>query len=299
MEKLEVTVLVATYNPNKDKLFHTLESIIEQKKVRFQIVITDDGSKEDYHLEVEEWFAEKKFQDFDFCKNSINAGTVKNVANGIKKCKGTYVKLISPGDMLYGDNQLRQWIDALEQSGADWSFSDSIYYSDIEGEIVPIKEYAHPQIVRKYNNRSKAYKKRHYLLYDDICLGAATLCKRDVLEKYLQLIVDKIIYAEDNVYRIMMMDDLKVYYYDNCTILYEYGQGVSTNKSDIWAERLKKDWDAADLIMGRKNLKYINKSKNMKNKIVRKLLRIKSKFVKRTTSMDLNTDYIKRMKYNI
>lgn len=292
MKKIEVTVLVATYNPDKEKLFMTLESIACQKNVKFQIVLSDDGSKQDYYQDVEKWFQNNQIQDYELCKNSENVGTVKNITNGIKKCKGIYIKLISPGDMLYGENTLRQWIDSLNQSCADWSFSDSIYYSNVDGKIVPIKAYAHPQKVRNYNCRSKEYKKRNYLIYDDICLGAATLCKKSVMEKYLQLIVDKIIYAEDNIYRIMMIDDVSVYYYNNCTILYEYGSGISTNKSDVWAERLQRDWIAADLIMGNNNSKFIEMHGSLKNKVVRKLLRIKSKIIKRTTSTIVNNEYL-------
>lgn len=46
----EVSVVVASYNPQIEKLLFTIKSIVNQKNVDIQIVITDDGSFENIFM---------------------------------------------------------------------------------------------------------------------------------------------------------------------------------------------------------------------------------------------------------
>ena len=46
--KYDVSIIVATYNPDLNKLMSTLLSIIIQKGIKFEIIVTDDGSQKDY-----------------------------------------------------------------------------------------------------------------------------------------------------------------------------------------------------------------------------------------------------------
>lgn len=88
-----------------------------------------------------------------------------------------------------------------------------------------------------------------YLLYGDIALGAAILCKRSVLQRYLGLLVGKVVYAEDNSYRLMAYCGERFYYYPHDAVLYEFGTGISTAGGDVWGQRIRKDWQAANTIM--------------------------------------------------
>lgn len=91
---------------------------------------------------------------------------------------------------------------------------------------------------------------------------------------YLEIIKDCVVYAEDNIFRLMVFDGLVGYYYEKETTYYEYGSGVSTSKSDVWTERLIKDWNATNDLMHRrvrnndlfqmKICKYIIYEKNIK-----------------------------------
>ena len=295
MIEYDVSVLVATYNPNKEKIFLTLASIICQKNVKVQVVITDDGSQENYFREVEAWFNDNDFKDYELVVNEKNCGTVKNVSSGLYKCKGKYVKPISPADMLANEILLKRWIEEVERYGVEWSFSDAIYYKSEKGNIVPINAVAHPQSVSVYieNNINKIA--NNYLIYGDICLGAATLCKRKTMEKYMSMIIDKVVYAEDNMYRIMMADNVSVHFYYEDAILYEIGEGVSTSKSDEWARRLKKDWDAADAIICEKISNYAQEYKKIINKIKRLMYSIKYKIMPRETSISIDEEYINKL----
>ena len=48
--KVAVSVLVITYNPKKEKLMQTLNSILLQKGIKFEIVIADDGKNNPLHM---------------------------------------------------------------------------------------------------------------------------------------------------------------------------------------------------------------------------------------------------------
>ena len=50
----DITILVAIYNADINKLIHTLYSIIIQKEVGFEIIVCDDGSRIDLTDQIEE-----------------------------------------------------------------------------------------------------------------------------------------------------------------------------------------------------------------------------------------------------
>ena len=80
-----ITVVVLTYNPVWEKLRATLKSIVEQQDVHLQVVITDDGSKNNHFDKVELFFKEIGFDDFKLISNKNNEGTVINLYRGKSK----------------------------------------------------------------------------------------------------------------------------------------------------------------------------------------------------------------------
>ena len=244
--KIECSVVVCTYNPDWEKLRLTLKSIIMQKDCIYQIVITDDGSDDNLFTRAVEFFSRHNFTNYKLQSNSKNMGTVYNILQGIRVASGEFVKSISPGDFLHGKYVLREWIDFMrEHRECVMSYSDAIYYRMKNNKIVATKEFAHPQCVDVHETISP----RQYLISNDVCLGAATMVRRNLWIKYLEKIVGKVVYAEDNSYRIMMYCGERFAYIPKSFVLYEYGTGVSTSGSDVWGERLRKDWQKTDEIM--------------------------------------------------
>ena len=45
---MDITVILCTYNPTIEELVITLDSIVNQRDVSFEIVISDDGSKDNH-----------------------------------------------------------------------------------------------------------------------------------------------------------------------------------------------------------------------------------------------------------
>lgn len=258
--EFQVSVIIATYNPDWIKLKRTLLSVLLQKKLSFEIVVVDDGSRENFREDIELLFQQYKFDTYKIIDNPQNQGTVMNVLSGVKVAVGKYIKLISPGDLLYSDRTLYEFAEFMEKTMSKISFGRAIYYNfDEHSKLNVIRHHSNPSAPSMYKlGTSINTEKFHYLVKDDLVLGAATLVERCLLNKYLELISGKVIYAEDNCYRLMIADGNRISFFENIIIFYEYGYGVSTNGKSEWAERLKNDWKATDkLICTRLNTDYI------------------------------------------
>ena len=79
---------MATYNPSWDKCVFTLDSILRQKDITFELIVTDDGSKTNQFEKFTDYFESKGFEDYQMACHEVNNGTVKNFYDGIKIAKG-------------------------------------------------------------------------------------------------------------------------------------------------------------------------------------------------------------------
>lgn len=98
----KVSVIVGAYRPDLHKMLLTLRSILLQKKCSYEIILTDDGSKENYFAEVKDFFARAPFSDYKLLPSEKNQGTVLNVWKALQVAQGEYIRLISPGDFMHG-----------------------------------------------------------------------------------------------------------------------------------------------------------------------------------------------------
>lgn len=247
MTNPKVSVIVACYRPELRKMLLTLQSILMQKECSYEIIVSDDGSKENFFSEAKAFFAKHRFEEYKLITSEKNHGTVMNIWQGLQECQGDYIRLISPGDFLHGFYALRDWVNFMDdRPEVTMTFCDPVYYHFEGGEIVPISEFAHPQHTSAYTGGDCL---RPYLLCNDICLGAATMCRTKALKRYLSLLLHKVIYAEDNVYRIMTYAGERFQFYPANSVLYEYGTGISTNGQSAWSVKIQKDWQEANAIM--------------------------------------------------
>lgn len=241
---------MATYTPRKDKLLFTLKSLVMQRNIKIQIIITDDGSTDNLFTEIVSFFETYGFNHYKLIRHDHNIGTVSSIYDALKEADGQYIKLISPGDCFNGTDALSNWVKYQQKCGYRWSFCDAVYYKrDDCGKIKTFSHSAHPQIVNVYQKFAEKKCRWNYVVLDDIALGAATLCEKEVMINYISRIQGKVKYAEDNIYRIMMFDGVMAGYYSEAAILYEYGEGISTSNSSLWKEKIREDWLTTDKIM--------------------------------------------------
>ena len=237
----DVSVIVLTYNPKYEKLLYTLKSILVQKNISFQIVVSDDGSKENYFSDIRLLFEEYHFKDYKLVDSSTNTGTCLNYKRGIEASSGLYIKAISPGDFLFDENVLSDWIAFMKNTRCQVSFGQTVYYSLENGTAVIRKEKCQPQRIELYHaeNYNKKAVIMNYIFLLDPIVGSALVTKRDILLSYLNLIIGKVKYAEDTMFRIMIFDDIQILEFPRFVVYYEHGTGISTSKSKEWAKIIK------------------------------------------------------------
>lgn len=237
------SVIVLTYNSDWDKTRRTLYSILKQKNVEFELIVTDDGSKENNYDRIRAFFASYDFTNYYLVDNKQNQGTVRNLLSGINYCKGEYIKPISPGDFLYDDNILRKTHDYICKGSAAVYFERACYYSVENGHPVLYASQANPRDVRPYLKREYEKIKRNYLAYSDLILGASVIYKAEPLRDYLNKVCDCIKYAEDNVIIYMLAKGERVEYLSEMEygVWYEYMSGISMGNDSVWLGRVAND----------------------------------------------------------
>ena len=237
-----VSVIVITYNQPLSKLLKTLDSIIMQEGVSFEVIVCDDGSRINYERELIWYFTLKNFSQYTLLFHDKNRGTVINYYSGLEKARGEYSKLISPGDCLAGRQTLSRWIRFLRERKAEWSFSDTYYYRSGEQKTNYFRANAEPQFIRPYIAHDDSRCMWNYFALKDIANGAAILGRTQTQIHYCKIIKDYgIKYAEDHIYRLMMFHGIVGCYFSEAAIYYEYGTGISSSKQTIWNGRLVED----------------------------------------------------------
>ena len=100
---MDFSVLVLLYNSEKKALERTLESVLRQKGVSFEIVLADDCSKNDCLAQAVEYLKDKGVK-VKVSHQETNGGTVNNILDALRLCDGKYIKPIGAGDLLF-DNK--------------------------------------------------------------------------------------------------------------------------------------------------------------------------------------------------
>lgn len=253
MSIYQASVIIATYNPDLKKLYRTIRSIVFQEGVEHEIIITDDGSSMDFCQQIEDYFRVLEYQSYRILRHDKNVGTVNNVYDAIRYAKFENIKLISPGDYFYQNNSLHAWLAYMSRMNSDICFAKIIpYFENDKGQFCIDNQF------RKPNNDTvycKKYNQRSFLvnmgLISNTPVGASYLGKKELYLNYLPKIIDIVKYAEDFIYRLMLLDGIKIDYFQQYGIWYEVGSGISTSKQMEWGKRLKKDEDSLYMLIRR------------------------------------------------
>ena len=229
----EVSVVVCMYDPDLNKALQTVRSVTAQKDVTVELIISDDGSKNNYFEEIENYLRSVSFDDYKMVACETNQGTVRNILRGVNAASGEYIKSISPGDFLNGDHILREWLEHLKSEGAKWSFSYVKNYTS-DAKAKNKRAVIYPRDSGVYFNGSEYDKRRSYCVLCNVSVGAAMISERQIMLDYLEFISDKIKYTEDIIWRLMMFKGEVGCFYPFETTCYEVGTGISTSGSKKW-----------------------------------------------------------------
>lgn len=238
----EISVGVVTYNSDWEKTRKTLESILVQKFVNFEIVISDDGSKKTNYDKIKDFFAERRFEDYVLVHNNENVGTIKNCIRAGEHSNGKYIKMISPGDLLFGEDSLWLLLSALKKAKKKWSFGSMICVSDsTKTEMETLAFHLGPQDIKPYEDNNDELIKYNYIYCADKISVTTILVEKETWKRYLGKITNYIKYAEDYSYELMIWDGIMPVYVPAYVEIYEVGSGISTSNNDRWLEILSNE----------------------------------------------------------
>ena len=245
-----VSIICLNYNTPWSKIELTLRSLIAQTGIEYEIIVADDGSKENHEEKLHAFFKKCGFMNYVLTLASENTGTVQNLLRAVRLAKGRYVKAIAPGDLLYSENTLQRWGAFMEERQSELSFCNAVYYHPKDQAVSVVSVRRAPANTVFYDPPEK--RKRiltDYLLANDTALGAALMVKQDLLKRMLEKMAGRVRYAEDFSVRLMIFEGCSLMHFPENGIFYEYGTGISSSKSRKWAQILRADFEETNRII--------------------------------------------------
>lgn len=241
-----LSVVMTQYRPDRTQLKHTLDSLLMQDTRDFELIVCDDGSQQDWFAETKRYLTAHGLTEVKFCKNEGNRGTVLNFMNGVKTARGAWIIGAAPGDYVYDPSTLRWVLDTIRNDAPPAAFGRlACYYTDAEGQLrqcpgdTPFDRSCYDPA--RYDARRV---KRDLVLYSDHICGAATFCRRDIWLHALEIMAGRVRYAEDFATLLFAVEGTVMRPYDRILRWYEYGTGISTDRTAASEQRLQADLKA-------------------------------------------------------
>lgn len=238
--RIEFSIIVATYNATTEQLKRTLTSILRQENAEFEIIICDDASKENHFTWIEQFFCGKGFDAYRLMASEENQGTVRNMLRGLKAAEGKYAKLIGAGDLLYCPTTLSDVQTFMEEEKIPCCFGLMQGFYMKEGRPVRVLRIS-PRDIMAYRYMDKEKIVRNLLVSEDWVSGAAIFATTEYYIKYISMLEGKVLYCEDWASALALVDDVYLRLYDRYVVWYEVGEGVSTTPNQEWRAKLEQD----------------------------------------------------------
>ncbi len=233
------SIVVITYNPDWDKLRRTLNSILAQRFTDYEIVVTDDGSKDNKFNMIEAYFKQRQFTNYKLLPHDENHGTVKNLIAGTEAASGEYIRDFGPGDMFYARDTLGKVYKFMKDNDYHIVAGLPIGYS-ITGDKRKAVPFSHPFDIEAYHKNDEKRILKNLILYSDMVCGANLSYEREFFLRYLHKIEDRVVYAEDLIQIVSAVEGDRVHFMPDRMIWYEVNTGNSAANSSF-KEALKKD----------------------------------------------------------
>lgn len=238
----EISVIVTVYNQSVDLISTTIASIIAQQNCDFDIVVADDHSTIDITSQIDHLFADLGFDRYSIVRHEHNLKTVLNLYEALKYAKGTYVKVVAPGDLLYDFRTLRHIVDFMEEQKVDIGFGRVFLFQETpKGRIYrAFRAPGNPSDYSNHMGASRASVLKHQLDTCDWVAGGAQFYKREAFSHFLEVLSKSygVKYVEDLSATVALLDR-DVAYLDEPVLWYEFGPGISTSgkgKAHLYAD---------------------------------------------------------------
>lgn len=167
---LRITVVIPSYNHEK-YIAQAIQSVLEQTYQDFEIVITDDGSR-DGTVDVIKTFRDPRIRLFCFDRNQ---GACAAMNNNIREAKGEFIAVLNSDDLFLPDKLEKQvaFLDKNQEIGAVFGHPKLI--DEVGNDFVDASHLY--QIVFKQSNRTR-FEWLHHFFYQSNALCHPTVLIR-------------------------------------------------------------------------------------------------------------------------
>jgi glycosyltransferase involved in cell wall biosynthesis len=228
----KISVLVPTYN-RSDYLKSSIESILSQSYIDFEIIISDNASTDNTQMIVEA-FNDSRIV---YHKNAINMGIAPNYNQALKLAKGEYVQFFSDDDIMLNDC-LKINKEVLDEYPTVGLVHSDVNILDSDGNISSPNHWGSNvwSDWSKIHNQDKFFSKEKYQEYlfnihNTICMPSAMI-RRSVVDKigYLDPVLT---YVLDWDYWIKICLFYDVFYVNKKLVSYRLHSRSETAKSNF------------------------------------------------------------------
>ncbi len=175
---VDVTVAVMSYN-NSAFIGQTIDSILAQEGVTFEVVVFDDCSK-DHSVEIlERYVADPRFR---FEVNAQNLGMTGNYNKCVQSGSGRYVVVLGSDDVLY-PGHLASLVGALDKTPQAGLGYTQCNWIDEQGKLVSYAQHPGHRPQSYSGGRDEVV---DLLTYDNYITPSAVMLRRSVLGQITQ-----------------------------------------------------------------------------------------------------------------
>jgi glycosyltransferase involved in cell wall biosynthesis len=200
-EKPLVTIVTATFNlmkAGRENIFRKcLESVHDQTYESIDHIIVD-GASTDGTLNLIKEYADKGWITYI---SEPDKGIYDAMNKGVKMAKGKYVAFLNSDDFYHDKNGVRNSVEDLEESGADFSYAPAVIEFE-DGKIFSDHPQCHPKISNVFFTmpfcHQTMFTKREVMMKEDLfdtkykSAADYDFVIRLCLKKYKSVFVDKI-----------------------------------------------------------------------------------------------------------
>lgn len=223
--KFLISIIVPVYNPGSF-LKKCIESLVNQTKKNYEVILVDDGSTDD-SSEICREYCQKYDNIKYFYKENSGVSDTRNF--GIEKSCGEYITFVDSDD--YIDEKYTGNAEKIIQQGYEMVIFN---HANVKGESIE-------NIILQEESQDVTCPKILNKCFETYCLNTVwkIIYKRDLLIKN-SIVFDKTInYGEDMLFSITAyLNSKKTYYLNYCGYFYVLNDASATFSQDI--EKRKK-----------------------------------------------------------
>lgn len=187
---MQISILMATCNPNPQYFKECLDSIEGQTFKDFELVLIDDGTTK---LDLEEFLKPYSFP-CKIIKNPYNLGLAKSLNRGIAVCSGNYIARMDDDDIMM-PTRLEKQLEVAQSNPNTLVFSNAELMND-DGSFVE----SNKTVISDIDIKQTLVKRGNWLVHSSLFAEKSVLLLKGGYD-------ERFIYAQDNALYLSLLDD--------------------------------------------------------------------------------------------